>query len=91
MNTYKKAMLLEEFVRSYTKNPNSTTDETYLNFLLYNDLGIPLSQAVVYNLAHLTEEGEAIVNDTWENFCSIVEIDPEKDYESIDEMMDDDE
>jgi len=56
-------------------------------FFTYNDVGVPLSQAYVYDLCDLTEEGEEAIDETWLYLCEVFGKDPNQNYESIDEII----
>ena len=86
MDIEDKCFLIEEFVREYGKYEYSGESEDYINFLSYNDLGVPLAQAFTYNLVELTEEGEGLIEETWLNLCDMVNTDPDGEYESIYDM-----
>jgi hypothetical protein len=85
-----KCKILEEFVREHILH-DKFNDEEVETFLNFNDLGIPLAQSVSYNLATLTEEGEDLVNETWLDFCVLVEVDSKNDYEDLEDILEDDE
>lgn len=86
MDIYNKCSLIEEFVRDYSKYEFAFYNEDFLNFKMYNDLGIPLAQSVIYGLAELTDEGKSLLEETWFSFCTMVEADPDGEYESIYDM-----
>lgn len=81
-----KCFLIEEFVREYSKYEYSNQSQEFIDFLSYNDLGVPMAQAFVYDLVMLTEEGEGLVEETWLNLCTMVNTDPNGSYESIYDM-----
>lgn len=59
------------------------------DFFNYNDVGIPLAQALNYGLCVLTEEGEEAIQETWEFLCVLGQKDPNaNNYESIDDILD---
>jgi len=86
MDTEDKCFLIEEFVREYGKYQYSHKSAEFLEFLSYNDLGVPIAQAFVYDLAILTEEGEALIEETWVNLCNMLNSNPYGNYESIYDM-----
>lgn len=86
MDIEDKCFLIEEFVREYSKYEHSNKSEEFLEFLSYNDLGIPLAQAYVYDLIILTDEGEGLIQETWLNLCEMIGTDPDGEYESIYDM-----
>ena len=56
-------------------------------FLIFNNVGIPLAQAVAYDLATLTKEGEFVLEETWINLCDLLNIDANEEYESLDDCL----
>jgi hypothetical protein len=82
----KMSEILEDFARQFTVG--EIDREFFSDFLIYNDLGLPLAQCIVYNLANLTSEGRAVILETWINMCELLDIDPNEDYEDFDEMID---
>jgi hypothetical protein len=87
MNTIEeKCALIEEFIREYGSQSFSIYSKEYIEFLQYNDLGVPIAQSVCYGLVDLTDEGEMLVEETWNNLCKMVNTDPEYKYDSIFEM-----
>ena len=89
MDIKTKCDIIEEFMRDYTLHDES--DEGYVDeFIQFNDLGIPLAQSVSYDLATLTSNGEFLVNETWLAFCLLFNVDPEGDYQNLDEFFESD-
>jgi hypothetical protein len=80
MDNRTKAEILVQFTQ------DSFNDEEYSEFFDYNDLGIPLSIAVVQEMVILTDEGEQLLDETWKDLCLLFEADPESEYESIDDL-----
>jgi len=82
-----KAKILEEFMRDLVMNPELYEQEDLSDFLSYNDLGIPIAQAYSYDLiTGLTDEGEKLISETWLYFCNMMFVDPESDYEDLDDV-----
>jgi len=81
-----KCMILEEFSRDFTVG--ELDREFFSDFVIYNDLGLPLAQSVVYKLADLTEGGTRAIEETWINLCDLLELDPEEEYDGFEEMLD---
>jgi len=88
MDIEKRCEIIEQFVREYAGSNESIRDEEYITFMAYNDLGVPLSQALTHNLINLTESGKIIVNETWTNFCDMIGIQVNGEYDSIYEIFD---
>ena len=80
MDNRTKAEILVQFTQ------DSFNDEEYSEFFDYNDLGIPLSIAIVQEMVILTDEGEQLLDETWKDLCLLFEADPESEYESIDDL-----
>ncbi len=53
MTIEKISEILEEFAREFTAG--NLDREFFTDFVIYNDLGIPLAQTVVYGLSKPTE------------------------------------
>lgn len=85
METKDKALILEQFARAFTLG--EINRDFFTDFVIYNDLGIPLAQVITYNLADLTEEGQNFLEETWQEFCDICGVDSEDEYEDFDEMI----
>lgn len=80
-----KAQIIMEFVQDF-----QGTGE-YDEFFDYNDLGIPLAIAITQDMADLTESGLAIFEETWSQLCELFEMDKTESYESIEDLMDNNE
>lgn len=78
--------ILEDFARQFTSG--EVDREFFSDFLIYNDLGLPLAQCIVYGLAKPTQEGTAVILETWKNMCDLLDIDSTVDYEDFDECLD---
>ena len=87
MNINAKCSIIEEFMRNFSFMPETYNHEDFINFKIYNDLGIPLAQGYEYGLIKLEPEGEELINETWINFCNMLEIDPDEEYESLGEII----
>ncbi len=63
-------------------------DERFQEFFRYHTLGVPLAYFLTSNsITGVTKEGEGILEDTWVNFCRILNVDPEKEWTSLEEMQ----
>lgn len=82
MDIEEKARVIVEYFEA------GSQDDNYTAFVTKNDMGIPLSIALVFNLIKLNEGGQNEIEDTWLNLCSYFGVDPEDDYESIEDMTD---
>lgn len=81
-----KAKIIEEFLRDEDILEEFPEDEV-VSFFEYNDMGIPLSQALIYGLATLTSLGESAVEETWFMLCAIFGIDPNGEYEDLNDCL----
>jgi hypothetical protein len=59
----------------------------YEDFILDNDLGIPLAVLIVQGCATPTDKGMQHVSDSFDSLCEILEIDKYGDYETIETMI----
>jgi hypothetical protein len=85
-NIEKKSSLITEFVLESSK------DEEYEDFFKLNDIGIPLAVSISNKLIEkLTPEGNSLIEETWVYLCTVLDIDPNDDYNGIEEMIDFDE
>jgi hypothetical protein len=84
-----KCNIIEEFMREHILH-ETFDEEDVEDFISYNDLGIPLAQAVSYGLAKLVSEGETLVDETWEALCFVLEVDSQGDYEDLQDLLDED-
>lgn len=89
MEIEKKCEIMEEFMREFSNRDEVIQNVNYINFRVYNDLGLPIAQAFIYGLVELTDEGEDVINETWINFCQLLDADPNGLYESIYEIFGD--
>jgi hypothetical protein len=80
MDNRTKAEILVQF----TQDEFNSGD--YEEFFDYNDLGIPLSIAITQDMVILTDSGEQLLNETWNELCLLFGADPSGEYESIDDV-----
>lgn len=66
---------------------NYRDDEQFEDFISYNDLGLPLGYIVNTELATPTDQGILYINETFDLLCAALELDLEKDYESLQQMF----
>ena len=81
MNSKLKADIIAEFVVENIGN------DDYEDFFNFNDLGIPLSLSLKHNLCTLTDDGVEIINETYSDLCSYVDIDDTYEYKTVDDFM----
>jgi hypothetical protein len=79
-----KCNIIEEFMRD---NRVFYPADKLTAFVSYNDFGIPMAQAVAYNLVILTDEGDSRVEETWKNFCELLGIPADGDYDDYDDCV----
>jgi len=80
MDNRTKAEILVQFTQ------DNFNDEMYSEFFDYNDLGIPLSIAIMQDMVILTDSGEQLLEETWIELCLLFEADPNDEYENIDDL-----
>lgn len=51
------------------------------------DIGLPLAYMLMQELVETNDEGEAYVEETWEAYCTYIQIDSEADYDSLEETF----
>jgi len=81
MNTLTKCEFIEDFSRLCLE------EKIHLDFVTYNDLGIPLSIAVVAEIADLKNHGKDIIDETFALMCELLEVDPNVEYADFDDFM----
>ena len=81
MDNITKAEILVQF----TQDEFNSGD--YEDFFDYNDLGIPLSIAIVQEMVILTDAGEQLLEETWIELCNLFNADPNSEYETIDDLV----
>jgi hypothetical protein len=63
-------------------------DERFTEFFRYHTLGLPLAFFVLTEaVTGLNTKGEEILEETWTDFCRILNVDPELEWTSIHEML----
>lgn len=62
-------------------------DENLIDFIEYNDLGLPLAYCVSAELVKIESQGELYVNETWDLLIEALALDPESEWESLDHML----
>ena len=80
MDNRTKAEILVQFTQ------DEFNSGEYDEFFDYNDLGIPLSIAITQDMVILTDSGEQLLNETWNELCLLFEANPDDEYESIDDL-----
>jgi len=81
MDTAKKCELIEEFTTKAIKSG------VYKEFTEYNDLGIPLATCVVAELVDIKNDAKEIIDETYLQMCKVLEVNPNKEYSSFDDLV----
>ena len=88
METEEKARIVEDFIRDFISDPEAYFEDDVFEFIAYNDLGVPISQAIAYGLIEsLTKEGETLLDETWLNLCKMFNANPSGEYEDLDDLI----
>lgn len=66
---------------------NYRDDEHFKDFIEYNDLGLPLGYLINTELATPTDQGEMYIIETFDLLCAALEIDLDRNYDSLSEMF----
>jgi hypothetical protein len=68
---------------------NFKAEDEWMDFFVYNDLGLPLAFAYAEGVINHTPTLEQYINETWDLFIEGLGI-QDTGFDSIDELMDDD-
>ena len=68
---------------------NFKTDDEWMDFMVYNDLGQPLAFAFAEGIINHTTTLEQYINETWDLFIEALGV-QDTGFDSIDELIDDD-
>ncbi len=77
-----KAEIITDFV------VRNSEDEAYSEYFAYNDLGIPLAVAYNAGLCTLNDEGNNILDETYELLCDELGADSKAEFEDLDDLLD---
>ena len=66
---------------------NYRTDEEFVDFVEYNDLGLPLAYAVSTEIVQNNPLVEAFINETWDLFLAALKVE-DTGFESVEEVLD---
>jgi hypothetical protein len=80
MDNRTKAEILVQFTQ------DEFNSGEYDEFFDYNDLGIPMAIAVTQDMVILTDAGEQLLDETWNELCLLFDANPDAEYESIDDL-----
>jgi hypothetical protein len=76
------ATLIAEFAEFGANDPK------FADFFDYNDIGIPLAQLVLLGqIEQLSSEGEASLDETYQNLCDLFSKDSDDHFDSLDDLM----
>jgi hypothetical protein len=68
---------------------NFKAEDEWMDFFVYNDLGLPLAFAFAEGIINHTPTLEQYINETWDLFIEGLGVE-DTGFDSIDELMDDD-
>ncbi|MFZ9242597.1 MAG: hypothetical protein ACO295_05235 [Sediminibacterium sp.] len=86
MDIKTKSSLITEFL------VENDGEEEFEEFFQFNNIGIPLAVSITNNLVEkLTPEGERYIEETWGFLCATLDIDPDGQYNGIEDIIDFDE
>ena len=63
------------------------TDKEFADFFEYNDLGLPLAFMIEQKIVESTPVAQVYIEETFELLVESLGLDPEEEYESIEEML----
>lgn len=66
---------------------NYQHDEGFSDFIFYNDVGLTLAFAHVYDMVTLKPTGEAAVQESYGLLLRSLEADEDLEYESLDDLL----
>lgn len=76
----KRCEILSELWMNYRDN------ETFEEFIEYNDLGLPMAHLIAENLVEATRQGEIYIDETFELLLNVLSIEDDN-YDSLAEML----
>jgi hypothetical protein len=63
-------------------------DEDWEALITYADLGLPFAFGVANGfILDLSPEGEAMIQDSWEHLCNLMDLPDDEEWESLEAMM----
>ena len=82
-NLTDQAKVLAEFFTDYRFEPD------WVDFVTYNDLGLPLAYLVASGLVvQITEDGAKLISETFNMLVTIVGAEPNGNYQTLDGLFD---
>lgn len=76
-----KCVILAELWSNYREEAEK--HPTWNDFFTWADIGLPLAYQVANGYAKTTTSGHDIIDETWDVFCEIIDIDAEKKYDNL--------
>jgi hypothetical protein len=77
----KKCAILSDLWANYKE------DHEYADFFAFNDLGLPLAFIIEQKIVKSTPKAQVYVEQTFELLVDSLGLDPDDEFESIDEML----
>jgi len=81
----RKTEILGRFWVSYKDNHDD--DEAWANFFAFADLGLPMAYLASQGLVDIRPDGVRCIDETWETLCEVLNIDPDHEYQTVEEMF----
>ena len=66
---------------------NFRSEADFVDFITYNDLGLPLAYAISSAIVPITEKAEQFINETFLLLLASLDIDEDTGFESLDEIL----
>ena len=66
---------------------NYRDEDQFKEFADYNDIGLPIAHLVHTGLVTMNKEGEIYIEETYDLLISAMGVDPEGNYETIEDML----
>lgn len=79
MNFSGKCQVLGDFWLLF----KNTENEGWQEFIHWADLGLPLAYSASVGYITIKRDSQYLVNEVWDVFCKMIEIDPDGKYEDI--------
>ena len=66
---------------------NYRNDTQFVDFVEYNDIGLPLAFMISEDIVLSSTTAEIYVNEAWELLCAAMNVDSKQDYDSLEDMF----
>jgi hypothetical protein len=66
---------------------NYRADEEFIDFIEYNDLGLPLAYAISNGIVESTDLAATFIDETFELLLDGLDIDEDTGFETLDDML----